>query len=94
MDGAKKFMDAADKFFEDVCEMIDSNTVIQRTENVDDMYCKQTIVDIDRAEAIADLIYKVSQSIKMMRGEEKTEKSAKKANMSMVDRWAEEKKNS
>jgi hypothetical protein len=77
-DGAKKFTEAADKFFGEVSDQLDEIVTLK------------DIPGIQRATAIAELIYKVNQSLKLMKEEKKPSKSDNAQNdRSMPDVWAD-----
>lgn len=57
--GGKKFTEAADNFFGEVAEQLK------------EMVSLKDIKSVERATAIAELIYKVNQSLKLMKEEKK-----------------------
>lgn len=79
-DGANKFTAAADKFFGEISEQLEESV------NLKD------IKGIERATAIAELVYKVNQSLKLMKEEKKSTKPEdfKNNGKSVVDKWADQ----
>ncbi len=80
--GANKFTSAADKFFGEVAEQLEESVSLK------------DIQGIQRATAVADLIYKVNQSLKLMKEEKKAKlgEAEKDDGRSYIDRQADKKR--
>lgn len=75
--GANKFTAAADKFFGEVADQLEETVNLKE------------IPGIQRATLLAELVYKINQSLKIMKDEQKVKKE-NGINKSMVDTWADD----
>ena len=64
MKGAEEFVVAADKFYGSLSGILETADIFVTKDGID-----VVLLDINRAQAVADLIYKVAQGIKALKDE-------------------------